>query len=138
MKTITKEQYQEISARNVAHNTWVDSIREGKNGWASYRPEDKPANVPDVTNEERSSMEVYDFVNTPPEKYFLYVDEKRMIVTTWTGDTLGDITYLSRPFVSGFGRSTRQSLRVKAINGLHYSGFYYSSSGNYARIKCLK
>jgi hypothetical protein len=38
---ITQEQAADIRQRNDALMAWVDSIR-GKNGWASYRPEDKP------------------------------------------------------------------------------------------------
>jgi len=55
---ITSEQAAEIVNANDALMAWVDSIR-GKNGWASYKPEDKPANVPDVSNEERSALEVF-------------------------------------------------------------------------------
>ena len=135
---ITATQYNEISTRHNALMLWVDSIR-GKNGWASYKPEDKPATVPDVTNEERSALEVYDFVNNPPDKYFLYVDEVNRTVTTWTGEKLGSITFLGVPYRCGRYRfAKRQSIRVTGINGVKYSGTYYTSSGNYARIKRLK
>jgi len=72
---ITPQQAQNIRTRNEALNKWIDTIR-GKNGWASYKPEDKPANVPDVSNEERSALEVFEFVTNPPDKYFLYINEK--------------------------------------------------------------
>lgn len=42
---------------------------EGKGftlGGASYKPEDKPAHVPDVTNEERSKCEVWEFIRDKP------------------------------------------------------------------------
>ena len=42
---ITQDQAADIRKRNDALMAWVDSIR-GKNGWASYRPEDKPTDVP--------------------------------------------------------------------------------------------
>jgi hypothetical protein len=42
---ITQEQAADIRLRNGALNAWIDTFR-GKNGLASYRPEDKPANVP--------------------------------------------------------------------------------------------
>ena len=136
---ITREQRNEIQARLDKLNAWIDTIRDKRTGWASYKPEEKPANIPDVTNEERSSLEVFDFIDNPPEKYFLYVDVKNKIVTTWTGEKLGNITYLSAPFRCGFGIHTkRQSLRFTAINGAVYSGFYFTSSGDYARVKMIK
>jgi hypothetical protein len=88
---ITSEQAKEIRQRNDALMVWVDSIR-GKNGWASYRPEDKPTNVPDVSNEERSALEVFEFCQNPPDKYFLYIREKERTATTWTGDVLGQVS----------------------------------------------
>ena len=81
---ITPDQAAEIRKRNNALMAWVDSIR-GKNGWASYRPEDKPADVPDVTNAERSALEVFEFCTNPPEKYFLYINREKQSATTWTG-----------------------------------------------------
>jgi len=46
-------------------NAWIDTIR-GRNGWASFRPEDKPASVPDVSNDERGLLEKFDWVNVRP------------------------------------------------------------------------
>lgn len=132
---ITPEQANEIRTRNTALNQWVDSIR-GKNGWASYRPEDKPANVPDVTNEERSALEVFEFVSNPPEKYFLYIDEKNHTATTWTGETLGQVTFGCEYRDNFNGR--RVPVTVRAVNGKTYHGTYYKSSGNYARIRAKK
>ncbi len=106
---ITSEKAAEIRQRNDALMVWVDSIR-GKNGWASYRPEDKPANVPDVSNEERSALEVFEFCQTPPDKYFLYIREK---------DHTAPVT-------------------VRAINGHTYHGTYFKSSGDFARIRQSK
>lgn len=121
---------------------------EGKGyvlGWASYKPEDKPANVPDVTNDERGKVEVYEFVSNPPNRYFAYVhlsDNGRTFgyVSTWNGDSLGEITWLGGPYrVQGFGAfpSTRQNMRVKGINGRIYSAVYYRSSGDYCRMKAF-
>jgi hypothetical protein len=89
---ITPDQAAEIRKRNNALMAWVDSIR-GKNGWASYRPEDKPADVPDVTNAERSALEVFEFCTNPPDKYFLYINREKQTAATWTGDLLGHVSF---------------------------------------------
>jgi hypothetical protein len=132
---ITPEQAADIRARNDALMAWVDSIR-GKSGWASYRPEDKPAQVPDVTNDERSALEVFDFVTNPPDKYFLYVNETNRTATTWTGDVLGQVSF-GREYRDSFG-GRRVPITVRAINGRKYHGTYFKSAGNYARIKMAK
>ena len=48
---LTQDQAKDIRTRNNALMLWVDSVR-GKNGWASYKPEDKPASVPDWKTED--------------------------------------------------------------------------------------
>jgi hypothetical protein len=160
---LTHEQYADIKARKDQLLAWVDSIRsrrmcsrchgriahypncnkcQGKGyvlGWASYKPEDKPASVPSVTNAELSAMEVYEFCANPPERYFLYVEVQGHgygIVTTWTGDLLGHFTH-GREYRSSFG-DVRVPITVKAINGRTYHGIYYESAGSYARIKMSK
>jgi hypothetical protein len=132
---ITPEQAHDIRARNDALMAWVDSIR-GKNGCASYRPEDKPANVPDVSNDERSALEVFEFCSNPPDKYFLYINETQRTATTWTGDLLGHVTF-GREFRDSFG-GKRQPVWIRAINGKQYQGTYFKSSGNYARVKVAR
>ena len=123
---ITPEQAAAIRQRNDALMAWVDSIR-GKNGWASYKPEDKPAHVPDVSNEERSALEVFEFCANPPDKYFLYISQEKRTATTWTGDVLGQV-YFGREFRDNFG-GRRMPVTVRAINGLVYYGTYYGWPG---------
>jgi hypothetical protein len=132
---ITPEQASDIRQRNDALVAWVDSIR-GKNGWASYRPEDKPTNVPDVSNEERSALEVFEFCQTPPAKYFLYIREKDHTATTWTGDVLGQVSF-GREWRDSFG-GRRVPVTIRAVNGLTYHGTYFKSSGDFARIRQSK
>jgi hypothetical protein len=132
---ISAEQALDIHTRNNALMAWVDSIR-GKNGWASYRPEDKPASVPDVSNEERSALEVFEFCQNPPEKYFLYIREKDHTATTWTGDVLGEVSF-GREWRDSFG-GRRVPVTIRAINGLTYHGTYFKSSGDFARIRQSK
>ena len=166
---LTKEQYTELKQRIEAESIWIDTVRDrrkcrkchgsgkarwnqgacpkcaGKGiilGWASYKPEDKPANVPTVSNEDRSSVEVYEFCQNPPERYFLYIRYsfpefgKPAIATTWTGERLGAVTF-GQSFRSSFG-DKRVPVRIKAINGRTYAGTYYSDAGSYARVKMCK
>src|SRR5439155_26054876 len=102
----------------------------------SYKPRDKPADVPDVSNEERSALEVFEFVTNPPDKYFLYINEKNRTATTWPGEKLGDVSF-GCEYRDNFG-GERIPVNVYAINGKTYHGTYYKSSGNYARIRMKK
>lgn len=90
----------------------------------------------EVTNSLRSAIETYEFFNDPPEKYFVYIDEKKETATTWTGQILGKVTFLNS-FISNMG-DTRRSLRLTCNNGVKYTGTFYKSSGDYARIKISK
>jgi len=91
---------------------------------------------PSPTNEERSAIEVYEFVHDPPVKYFLYIDEPSRSATTWMGDVLGRVSF-GQSYRSAFG-DTRVPIWVDAINGLLYHGTYFKSAGDYARIKLAK
>ena len=132
---ITPDQAADIRERNNALMAWVDSIR-GKNGWASYRPENKPPDVPDVSNEERSALEVFEFCTNPPDKYFLYISCEKQSATTWTGDLLGHVSF-GREYRDNFG-GRRVPVTVRAINGRTYHGTYFKSSGDFARIRQSK
>jgi len=132
---ITPQQAADIRARNDALMAWVDSIR-GKSGWASYKPEDKPSNIPDVTNDERSALEVFEFVTNPPDRYFLYINPQKQTATTWTGETLGQVSF-GREYRDNFG-GKRVPIMVRAVNGRVYHGTYFKSSGDYARIRVQK
>ncbi len=145
---MNEQQYEETKARNKAFEEWINSIR-GKNGWASYKKEDIPANVPRVTNEERSALEVYEFRMNAPEKYFLYIKEStysgcgnvppigsEAIATTFMGDRLGTV-FMGNAFRDNFG-GTRVPIRILAINGRTYAGTYFKSAGSYARVKLCK
>lgn len=132
---ITEEQAKDIRQRYDKLNAWIDS-RRGRNGWASYKPDDKPPEIPDVSNDERSQLEVYDFCNDPPDRYFLYVNESKREATTWTGDKLGVVTF-GQEYRDNFG-GKRVSVWIEAINGKSYHGTYFKSSGDYARVKLCK
>lgn len=133
MQLETKEQYTEARAKCDAYQAAA----------AQWMADNKTNGIPaeiwntfpyanEVTNELRSAVEVYEFCADKPQKYFLYISEDKRIATTWTGDKLG--TIILRPsYRSGFG-DIRQTVIVHAINGLTYTGTYYKSSGDYARV----
>ena len=114
-------------------NAWIDTIR-GRNGWASFRPEDKPASVPDVSNDERGLLEKFDWVNDPPDRYFAYIQGRS--ITTWNGEILGSVMF-GREYRDNFG-GRRIPVRVIACNGHEYFGTYYTSAGDYCRLKKRK
>ena len=134
---ITEDEYQELKARCARYDTWVDTFR-GKNGWAAI-PTDAYATLPDdsrISNEERSALEVYEFLHDPPEKYLLYIDERGKAAVTWMGDTLGSV-WFGKEYKSNLG-DRRVSIRCDAINGCRYHGTYYKGTGDYARVKRCK
>lgn len=99
-------------------------------------PEDQKLLPQSLTNEQISQLEVYEWINNPPTKYFSYVDFRGGNLTTWTGEKLGEIDFISK-WVSNMG-DTRYSIRVFGTNGKQYYGTYFSSSGDYCRITARK
>jgi hypothetical protein len=91
---------------------------------------------PSPTNAERSAVETWEFQHGPiaPDRYFAYVNEDTHTVTTWTGQYLGHIVKCGRVWRDNFG-GKRQHLTVHAINGKTYYGTYYTSAGNYCRLR---
>jgi hypothetical protein len=92
--------------------------------------------VEQLTNEERSKLEVYEFCHKPPENYILYINEKESIATTWMGEKLGKVIF-GKEWKSNMG-DVRISIVIKAINGKTYCGTYYKSSGDFAKIRLKK
>jgi hypothetical protein len=96
-------------------------------------------------NDERSRVEVADFIADPPDRYFAYHARKNRAagaivgaeITTWTGSVLARV--ISRGFVyrSNLG-DRRQSFRAVAINGAVYSGIAYLDSGDYVRMRKVR
>ncbi len=85
------------------------------------------------SNEQRSALEVHDFVTNPPEHLFAYYDDGMKHVKTWMGDILGTIVSRGqerRPFG---GRVV--SVHVLGINGVRYVGTCNLSSGTYCRLR---
>jgi hypothetical protein len=125
---LTEEEYTRLKEQNDKFHTWL-----GKR--THHKPEEVPAGYEPICNAAISLLEVYEFLNDPPERYFAYVGHSH--ITTWTGDILGSIVAMGVQFSSNFG-DKRQSLRVKAINGKIYAGTYYKSAGDYCRLKAVK
>lgn len=129
---ITKEQYDDIMAREAVREQFCKDHKRG------YITAEEAKTLPRVTNEEISAAEVYQFINDPPDKYFLYINEERHEATTWIGEKLGNVTGLFQtPKRSNFG-DFRVYIDVYGINGKKYHGVYYKSAGDYARIKMYK
>lgn len=117
---ITQEEYNELKARYERKAVW-------RNGRCSYRLEDVPSDCR-ISNDEVSSIEVYEFVQNPPDSYIAYVDLKNANITTWTGEKLGDI-------ISRHRNSRGYWLKIKAYNGCKYRGQFYPSAGDYIKVK---
>lgn len=94
-----------------------------------------------LTNDQRGKLEQYDIHTTLPDVLFAYVRQTPEIshmsccVTVWTGLPLGYGT-LGKISRYNFG-DKRQSMRV-TINGQAYVGTYYTSAGDYCRLRKAK
>ena len=130
---ITQKQANDIRARHQKVRDWLDAHKTN-----SYRREELEAELGIVipTNEETSAAEVFEFVNDPPERYFLYINEAKQTATTWTGERLGSVGF-GNAFRDNFG-GLRVPISVYAINGRTYHGTYYKSAGEYVRVKLAK
>jgi len=145
---ITKQERDAIVEREQALTKW---LHENKRNY--YQPAELPPWINPPTNDERSAVEVFDFITNPPEKYFLYIDLNggsfqkckypapqhngpNGFATTWTGERLGSVSF-GHAYYSNFG-DVRVPVTVKAINGRRYVGTYFYSAGDYAHIRLAK
>jgi len=138
---ITQEQYEDIGAREAMLKEWIKSNGYLKrNGWSAYPSDAVPGNCK-VTNEERSEVELYEWMTNPPDKYLLYIFKNReeggYYAGTWTGTKLGSVIMGREYRCPAFGRwcSVRVPITVIGENEKIYWGTYYTSSGDYARIR---
>lgn len=134
---LTDAQYKELTERLARFTAWLG------NRTADYL-EDCPEDCR-VSNAERGKLELYQFLSDPPIAYFCYIDEYTYKerqegaadrATTWLGDTLSVWLRLGHEWRSNMG-DKRQYVLFKAINGRFYSGIYYKSAGDYARVKAM-
>lgn len=110
----------------------------------SFTPQEMDQLPPRPTNDELAQLEVYDWITNPPEKYFTYVTEVRNVpasIGTWTSLPLGIVTDYGRVvtcYTPSGGQYQKQHITVKGTNGYDYQGWYYCSTGTYARIKRIR
>ena len=134
----------------------LDAFESWRGNRSSYHPDEIPATVPRVTNEQRSAVETYEFNRDKPESYFCYVRYPgferatpfntktrpqygaAVELTTWTGELLARGS-IGRAFGDNFG-GTRIPLRATCVDGsgVIYSGTAFYSAGDYARIRRVK
>lgn len=140
---ITTKRYSQLKRKLAAFEVW----RNGRNG---YNITDVPAHLR-VSNRQRSSVEVYEFVHSPPKKMLCYVRrnlvgpgvvDRRVEVTTWTGQIIG-YGHLGRMYRCGrsdrwHNKSLRYPIEFDGINNCKYRGTYYMSAGDYARVRRVK
>jgi hypothetical protein len=136
---LLQQAYNSFKVRLAAFEAW----RGGRSGYPS---DSVPAELR-TTNDEQSACELYEWLENPPDKYFLYISQKTggcprfgdFIVDgaqTWTGTPLGNVRF-GREYRDSFG-GARIPVTVYGNNGVHYAGTYYRSAGSYARIRKLK
>ena len=124
-------EYETLKAKSVAE----EILRGGRTAISSAEIASWPASAK-CSNEEYSAIEIYEWLNEKPRKYFLYINETRREGTTWTGDRLGFVEF-GREYRDNFG-GTRVPISLHGTNGLEYHGTYFKSAGNYARIRARK
>jgi len=138
---LTTEQAETLRARYERFNAWVDTIRDKRSGWASYHPDDVPAELRGValSNEETRELELFEFERDAPEHLFCYVTRRdgAWQCGTFAGGSYGRVTVGYSYKVPGFycRPSTRRSVTLHAINGWIYAGTFYESAGDYARLR---
>lgn len=91
-----------------------------------------------LTNEERSQIEVYRFMTDPPSGYIAYQGKDNR-VETLMGDQLGMIVHVisSHRCYKWWLTDRVQYAVVKGINGVYYSAILYGE-GTYCRLKAYK
>jgi hypothetical protein len=139
---ITDQQAKEIGARLKRYDRATKKFIK-PNGWRVI-PKEAVEKLTKrgiyVDNDERSRLEVYDFVKVKPVKYIAYVyeiDGRPASITTWTGEIIGRVTSVFPAYRSCFG-DKRVNFRARMICGRTFSGTYYKSAGDYCRLKVFK
>jgi hypothetical protein len=130
---MTNNRYNKVRKAIDAYHAYINERFANKRGHVcmtlAQQQEAYKAVGMQITNELRSQVEVYEFIHNKPSSYFAYANEATKKMTTWTGEELGTIRFLTN--------SSRPSIQVTAINGLTYKGSYYKRYGNYCRVKVI-
>lgn len=85
--------YERLRAMIDRADAWIDSIR-GRNGWASYKPEEAPDYVQAVNNGMRAQVELFETYRDKPARFTAYACDHNRI-TNWTGFVWGHYRELS-------------------------------------------
>lgn len=130
---ITENEYNQFTAKYEAYHA-ARKLLCGKSNCVT--PEQAKLLPESPKSEEISAIEVYEFITNPPMKYTAYVDDKKDIVTTWTGEELGKITGRQK-YTNNMGAIMRQ-VWFKGINSKNYYGFYPSDNQDCCNFKQVK
>jgi hypothetical protein len=134
---ISEQEYTTLKAKYDTYHAAREELCQGRNYVTVEEQELLP---PSPSHDEISAVEVYEFRNDPPARYFAYVNcqgNYPSYITTWTGEILGEVLSFGASYHSNMG-DVRQNITVKAINGKRYTGTYFKSSGDYCRLKVMK
>lgn len=134
---ISESEYQSLKARYDNYHAQRANVCKHSN----VVTQEEAALLPEpLTREQISQIEVFEFRNDPPLKYFAYVNcqgNYPSYITTRTGEILGEVVTFGAAYRSNMG-DVRQNITIRAINGKRYTGTYYKSSGNYCRLRMVK
>jgi hypothetical protein len=151
---LSEPEYRALRAQIDTFMEAVKPLYPKKGGCLCLTPEMRASLPPDATNEQKSAVELYEFIQDPPERYFAYVRPifrsanktgtsprltytgQKCEITTWTGDILGR-GKLGTAYQSNMG-DIRVPIAFKAINGRTYYGTFFFEIGDYCRVKAYK
>jgi hypothetical protein len=131
---VTETQYSELKSRQAIYEKWSENFKQ-KNGWIVIPKEATPPVT--FENEDRSKIEIYEFVTQKPARYFAYYHSGSRLIRNWMGEQLALVEYYSVPKVSSFG-DKRVYFSARGINGIRYHGVAYVPAGDYCRMRAYK
>lgn len=106
---------------------WKANATFDRSGWSTL-PADK-ATHPDYaacTNDMRGLVEAFEINRDKPAQFSAYVQNSPSTLTTWTGETLGVVSYTGPWHRNNFGGKWR-TINVRTIWGDRYHGREYDS-----------
>lgn len=131
MKTITLSERNGIMERENALGQWMRARKVN-----SYKPEDV-AHLNPPTNEERSAVELFDFMKEQPSRVFAYRTTSNRAIHNWMGETLASVTWEGSEYRDNMG-GKRYAFRAIGVNGIAYAGVAFPSAGDYVRMRAVK
>ena len=147
VQLITPEHHAWLRKRIDAFDAYTRAHHMKRGGWIAYKPEELPVDVRElaVSNDERGQVEQFEYANrthvgmvyfaywTAPEAP-MYADGSW--IKTWSGHRLAVVTHAGPIYKTpAFGfPSKRRNFRALGIDGRHWSGVAYVSSGDYVRM----